>query len=114
VYKRQTFHKSPVVLRRADGSEIELLCGQTPVSTGNDGEEHGELEVNTPEFDQVERWELSFNRDYLQEQNLVDGELLITVEDWILIGGRRFAIVAIADRAVFRGQPILVRLTVAR
>lgn len=110
-----TFHKSPVVLRRADGSELPLLAGKTPVSDSSEEKESGNLVVQDPQSDQVERWLITFNREYLQEQGLIeDGVLLITLEDWIVIGGHRFAIVGISDRAIFRGEPILVKLTVAR
>lgn len=112
-----TFHKSPVILRKTDNSEIPLLAGLKPNETGDDGEVNGDRYVREEQTESVERWIVSFNRDYLAEKELVDPDddtLLIDQEDWIIINGKRFAIVALTDKALFRGVPILVRLTVVR
>uniref|UniRef100_C6E6Q9 Uncharacterized protein n=1 Tax=Geobacter sp. (strain M21) TaxID=443144 RepID=C6E6Q9_GEOSM len=115
-----TFHRSPITLRRANGAEVELLVGMKPDDAEENGESQGELSVRDDRSEQVERWVISVSRDYLQELGLIDPaapeaqQLLITVEDWVLIKGKRFAIIALTDRAIFRGVPILVRLTVAR
>jgi len=115
-----TFYRTPVTVRRAGSADVDLLVGMKPDDTGLDGESHGEVNVRDERSELVERWVISVNRDYLVEKGLVDLEadeahqLLITVEDWVIVKSQRFAIIGISDRALFRGVPILVRLTVAR
>jgi hypothetical protein len=68
----------------------------------------------------VELWIVSLNRDYLAELGLIDpneeeaNQLLITLDDWIIYKGKRFGIIGITDKALFRGVPILVKITVGR
>jgi hypothetical protein len=115
-----TFHRSPIILRRANGQDVDLLVGMKPDDVGDNGDGNGELVEHDQRSELVERWIVSVNRDYLVELGLIDleaaedAQLLITVDDWVISKGKRFAIVALADRAVFRGVPILVRMTVAR
>lgn len=113
-----TFHKTPVTLLRKTGEEFPLLAGWTPDDTGGtDGEEHGEAYVREAQRETVERFVVSFNRDYLAEQGLTDPEadtLLISEDDKLIFGGKRFVLVKITDKGVFRGLPILVQLTVQR
>lgn len=112
-----TFHKTPVILRRPSGEETELLAGTKPVDSGDDGEVNGEMHVREERTETAERWIVTFNRGYLWDRDLIDPDtdaVLIDEEDRIVIGGRRFSIIELTDRAVFRGAPILVRLVVAR
>lgn len=113
-----TFHRTPVALRRPNGVEINLVAGAVPVATGGAGAVNGAVSAREDQTENVERWVVSFNRDYLQEMGLVDtvtGRPLIDPEeDRIVLGGRRFSIIELTDRALFRGVPILVRLVVAR
>jgi hypothetical protein len=115
-----TFHRTPVVLVRKDGGETELLCGLAPDEVGSVGEVHGELYVREERQESVERWVLSFNRDYLVEKGLINLEeeesrqMLITLEDRVLLKGKRFGIVRVTDKGVFRGVPVLVKLTIVR
>lgn len=108
-----TFFRDPVVLRRASGEEVPLLAGLKPA---DDGSGHGELRQGEAGSEAEQRYQVSFDRGYLAEQSLVDAgdELLIGYDDELLIGGRAFALVAIADRARFRGAPLLVVLEAAR
>jgi hypothetical protein len=112
-----TFHRTPVTLFRTSGEEIELLAGMIPMETGDDGEVNGEMYARDRGSETVERWIVTFNRDYLAEKGLVDPDedrLLIGDEDLVIYKGRRFAIVQLTDKAIFRGVPILARLKVAR
>lgn len=112
-----TFHKTPVILRTASGADVNLLAGDKPDDVGSYGEIHGEVYVQEERRETEERRIVTFNRDYLIEQGLVDpatDELLFDSEDWIIIKGKRFAIVKLTDKAIFRGLPILVQLTVQR
>lgn len=112
-----TFHKTPVVLRKASGEEIELLAGMKPDDVGSYGSVHGETYAQEDRQETVERWILSFNRDYLAEKSLVDpeeGKVTITKDDKILIGDKRHTIMKATDKALFRGLPILFVLTVQR
>lgn len=112
-----TFHKTPVTLRRSSGEEIELLAGWKPDDTGTDGEAHGEAYVREAQRETVERFLVSFNRDYLAEKELIDpatDTLLISEDDKLVVKGKRFVLVKITDKGVFRGVPILVQLTVQR
>jgi len=115
-----TFHRSTVTLRRVNGDEVDLLVGLKPAESGNEGEAHGELAARQDRTETVERWVVSVNRDYLAEKGLVDTEeeparqLLISREDWVMINGKRFAIVELSDRALFRGVPVLVRMVLER
>jgi hypothetical protein len=113
-----TFHKSPVTLLRPSGEEIDLMSGITPDEVGSYGEIDGERYVQDERTERTERKIVSLNRDYLAERALVDpdtDELLIAPDaDWIVIGGKRFGIDKMTDKAVFRGVPILVQLTVQR
>lgn len=112
-----TFHRTPVVLRRPNGMEIDLLGGVVPVETGS-GETNGTVSAREDQTENVERWVVSFNRDYLEERDLLDPEtgrpLIDPEEDRIVLGTRRFSIITLTDRALFRGVPILVQLMVAR
>ncbi|BCS54556.1 hypothetical protein [Geobacter sp. SVR] len=112
-----TFHKSPVTLRRASGEEIDLLAGLKPDDQEDYSVVHGERYVRDAHSEMVERWVVSFNRDYLAAQGLMDpetGEPLINPDDWIVIKGKRFAIIELTDRGLFRGIPILLKLIVQR
>lgn len=112
-----TFHKTPVVLKRKTGEEIPLVAGWKPDDTGTDGEGHGEAYVQEAQRETVERFVVSFNRDYLVEQGLTDpatDKLLISEDDKLIFQGKRFVLVKITDKGVFRGLPILVQLTVQR
>ncbi|HOS77602.1 MAG TPA: hypothetical protein PLL15_06125 [Syntrophales bacterium] len=106
-----TFHTAPVSLLPAAGGQVDLLAGLVP-----DGDLHGDLHVQEDRRETVERWIVSFNRDYLLEQGLVNANdlLLIGFEDRMIIKGRRFVVISIADKGLFRGVPILVRIKVAR
>jgi len=112
-----TFHKSPVILRRESGAETPLLAGIKPDDTGTYGETDGERYVQADHAEMVERYVVSFNHDYLAEQALIDpatDKPLINPDDWIVIKGKRFAIVKLTDKGLFRGVPMLVQLTVQR
>lgn len=112
-----TFHKSPVTLLKTSGAEIELVAGMKPDDSGGGGGSHGEMSVREEGSETVERWLVTFNRDYLEEKNLVDPDsdtLLIADEDRIVFKGKRYAIVELTDKALFRGVPMLVLLTVVR
>lgn len=110
-----TFHKNPVILRKVSGAETELLAGLKPVETGEDGEVTGERYIQEERQETVERWIVTFNRDYLKEKLLVsDDVLLINDDDWIIINEKRHSIVKLSDKGMFCGFPILVQLTVAR
>ncbi len=112
-----TFHKTEVTLKRKTGEEFELLAGWKPDDTGTDGEGHGEAYLQESQRETVERYIVSFNRDYLAEQGLTDqdtGLLLISEDDKLLFQGKRFVLVKITDKGIFRGVPILVQLTVQR
>jgi len=110
-----TFHKSPVILRKASGEEIDLLCGMKPDDDGSYGAVHGEQYVQEDRSETVERWVLSFNRDYLAEQGMVENDQVMIVEDdKIVIAGKRHTIVKLSDKALFRGLPVLFTLTVQR
>jgi len=106
-----TFHKTPVLLRRKSGEEIELLAGWKPET------DHGEARLQEEQRKTVERYLVSFNRDYLAEKGLVDPDtdkVMISEDDKIVFQGKRHSLVQITDKGVFRGLPILVRLTVQR
>ena len=112
-----TFHKTPVTLKRKTGEEIDLLAGWKPDDTGTDGEGHGEAYVQEAQREPVERFVVSFNRDYLAEKELIDpttDKLLISEDDKLIFQGKRFVLVKITDKGVFRGVPILAQLTVQR
>jgi hypothetical protein len=112
-----TFFKTPVVLRRQSGEEIDLLCGWKPDDAGSYGRVNGETYVQEAHEEKVERYLVSFNRDYLAEKGLVDPDsdlLLISQGDRVVFKGKRHAIATVADKGVFRGVPILVQLTVQR
>jgi hypothetical protein len=116
-----TFHKSPVILRHVDEvgaiHELPLQAGVKSDDTGSYGEINGERYVQDEHTQIMERWIVTFNRDYLKEQGLVDPDtdkLLIDPEDWLIYQGKRYSIQLLADKAVFRGIPILVQLTAQR
>ena len=112
-----TFHKTPVQLRRTSGEEIELLCGWKPDDVGSYGSVAGETYVQEAHRETVERYLVSFNRDYLAEKGLVDPDtdkLLISEADKLVFKGKRHSLVKIVDKGVFRGLPILAQLTVQR
>jgi len=112
-----TFHKIPVTLLRAAGGQVGLLAGLAPDDMeAQNGEVHGELHIQEDRRETVERWIVSFNRDYLREEGLVDEDdhLLIAYEDRIMLNGKRYSIIKMTDKAIFRNAPILVKLTVAR
>lgn len=110
-----TFHKDPVTLRRAGGADVPLLAGLKPAGDGQ-GDEHGELQSRETGDEIAERYTVTFNRAYLAEQGLIDGDdqLLITIDDSLLIRGKRFALAVVADRAPFRGEALLVVLEAVR
>ncbi len=110
-----TFFRTLVVLRLAAGGDVELLAGVTPAGDGQ-GQAHGELVERERGEEIAERYAVKFNRAYLAEKGLVDGDgtLLVTVDDLLLIYGRRFTLSAVADRALFRGVPLLVVLEAVR
>ena len=112
-----TFHHTPVTLRRASGQEIALLAGMKTDDAGSYGEVNGERYAQDEHTEIVERWIVTFNRDYLAEKGLVDPAtdlLLIDPEDWLIYKGKRYSIQILEDRAEFRGVPILTRLVVQR
>ncbi|MDD2853536.1 MAG: hypothetical protein PHY09_16750 [Desulfuromonadaceae bacterium] len=112
-----TFHKTPVILRRKSGEEIELLAGWKPDDTGSYGGVDGEAYVQEAHRETVERYLVSFNRDYLAAKELIDpatDKLLISEDDKLVFKGKRFVLVKITDKGVFRGVPILAQLTVQR
>jgi hypothetical protein len=112
-----TFHQTPVTLRQVSGTEIELLAGMKSDDAGSYGEVNGERYVQDEHSEMVERWIVTFHRDYLAEKELVDpttGLLLINPEDWLIYKEKRYSIQILEDRAIFRGAPILVRLVVQR
>lgn len=113
-----TFHRSPVILRRPSGEETELLAGVIPVDAGGDGEVNGEMDARQERTETAERLLVSFNRESLAEQGLIDPDtdapLIDPDGDRIVMADKRYSILTLTDRAVFRGQPILVRLMVVR
>ena len=112
-----TFHKTPVTLKRKTGEEFELLAGWKPDDTGSYGSINGEAYVQEAQRETVERFVVSFNRDYLAEKELIDpgtDRLLISEDDKLLVNDKRYVLVKITDKGVFRGMPILVQLTVQR
>jgi len=110
-----TFHQDEVTLRRAAGGEVDLLAGVKPAGDGQ-STSHGELRPRERGEEIEERYTVTINRQYLADKGLVDGDdsLLITVDDELVIAGRRFALAAVADRARFRGQALLVILEAVR
>lgn len=110
-----TFHRDPVTLRRADGTEINLLAGLKPAGDGQ-GEQHGSLQPRERGEEIEERYTVTFNRGYLAERGLIDGDnqLMITIDDFLLIQGKRFTLAAVADRARFRGEALVVVLEAVR
>lgn len=109
-----TFHRSPVTLRRAVGGDVPLLVGLTPAGDGQ-GEQHGELQTRETGEEIAERYTVRVNRDYLAEKGLVVNDVLqITLDDTLLIGGKRFTLASVADKAIFRGVPILAVLQAVR
>lgn len=113
-----TFHKVTVILRRGTGEETVLQCGLKPDDVGSYGEVNGERYVQDERSETVERWVVTFNRDYLKSKGIVDPEsdalLISEADDWIIIKGKRFAIVKLSDKGIFRDQAVLVQLTVQR
>lgn len=112
-----TFHKTPVTLQPVNGAEIDLLAGLKPDDAGSYGSVNGELHAQEERQETVERWIVTFNRDYLAEKGLIDpdtDQLLITIEDRLLIKGKRFSIVKLTDKGLFRGVPVMVQMTVVR
>jgi hypothetical protein len=112
-----TFHKTPVTLLRPSGGEFPLLAGLKPDDVGSYGEVHGEMYAQEERAETVERWIVSFNRDYLAEQGLSDlatDQVTITPEDRLLINGKRFSVVKLSDKGLFRGVPIMFLMTVVR
>lgn len=112
-----TFHRTPVILKRKSGEEVELLCGWKPDDVGSSGSVHGEAQLQEASRETVERYLVSFNRDYLAEKDLVDpvtDNLLISEDDKLVFHGKRHVLVKITDKGVFRGIPILAQLTVQR
>ncbi len=112
-----TFHKKPVILKRKSGEEIELTCGWKPDEAGSYGSVNGEAYLQEAHRETVERYLVTFNRDYLAEKGLIDpdtDELLISEDDKIVFKGKRHVLVKITDKGVFRGLPILAQLTVQR
>jgi hypothetical protein len=112
-----TFHKTPVILQRKSGEEIKLTCGWSPEGSGIDGAAHGEAYLQESSRETVERYLVSFNRDYLAEKGLVDpitDKLLMGEDDKLVFQGKRHVLVKITDKGVFRGLPILAQLTVHR
>jgi hypothetical protein len=105
-----TFHQDEVTLRRAAGGEVDLLAGVKPA------EDTGEAKPRERGEEIEERYTVTINRQYLADKGLVDGDdsLLITVDDELVIDGRRFTLAAVADRARFRGQALLVILEAVR
>lgn len=105
-----TFFRDLVVLHRTGGGDVPLLAKVEPDETAGDliPRERGE-EIE-------ERYTVSINRQQLAEKGLVEGDdtLLITVDDDLQINGRRFVLVAVADRARFRGEALLVILKAVR
>lgn len=105
-----TFHKYPVTLQRAvGGADKPLLAGVKPAGDGK-GSADGELKPRETGEEVEERLTVSFNRGYLAEQGLIDSNdlLLITVDDLLLIKGKRYHLASVGDKAVFRNLPILV------
>lgn len=105
-----TFHKYPVTLRRAvGGADKPLLAGVKPAGDGK-GSGDGELKPRESGEEVDERLTVSFNRGYLAEQGLIDQNdvLLITLDDQLLIKGKRYYLAAVGDKAMFRNLPILV------
>jgi len=113
-----TFNKTPVTLLRDSGTEIPLVAGKKADDVGSYGEVAGEMYATENRTETVERWILSFNRDYLAEKGLIDpdtDEPAIDPEhDRIIMNGQHFSIVQMVDKGIFRGLPISVQLTVVR
>lgn len=112
-----TFFKVPVTIQRATGGDVNLLAGLKPVETGNKGEVNGEYSPRESGSEVVERWVVTFNRDYLADMGLVDtdtDQVLISSDDVVVFKGQRFVIVSLTDKALFRGLAILFRMEVAR
>lgn len=105
-----SFHQDEVTLRRAAGGEVKLLAGVKPAT------DTGESKPRERGEEIEERYTVTLNRQYLAEKELIDGDdlLLITSDDKLDFGGRRFALAAVADKARFRGQALLVVLEAVR
>lgn len=111
-----TFNQVPVILLRADGTEIPLLAGVKSDDAGSYGRVDGEIYQQEERIEQVERRILRFNYDYLQEQGLiaVGGQLAITLDDRFVIDGKRFQVMKGAAKGYFRDEPLVAAIEVQR
>ena len=102
-----TFYKIPVILEQA-GGDTGLLCGRKLITSELQAREGGE--------ETEEGYRLTFNRADLAEMGLVDAndKLLIGYDDTVVMDGKQFAIVGIAEPVIFREEKLMVTLEVAR
>ena len=103
-----TFHQYPVTLERDAQADTELLAG-LKVITNELKEKEGGAEID-------EAYSVTFNREYLLEQSLVDANdnLLFGYDDSLKINGKRFHIVSLRETAIFRSDRLIVVLEVVR
>ena len=103
-----TFFKYPVTLERESFDDLTLQAGLRVITRELKEREGGE------EID--EAYGVRFNREYLREKGLVDGndELLIGYDDGIRIKGKRYHIAAIQPAGIIRDDPLLAYLEVVR
>lgn len=102
-----TFHKHPVILEQEGGNK-DLLAG-VKVITGELKEREGGQEIS-------EGYAVMFNREYLAEKGLVDGndKLLILYDDTIKIDEKRYHIIKLHETGIFRENTLMVVIEVAR
>ena len=100
-----TFQKYPVTL--GDGVDaVDLLCGRKSIKNELLAHEEG-MDIN-------QAFRIKFNRQYLAEKGLVDGDgiLLIGYDTPVWMDGERFTIVKLDEPAVFRDQKLSVVMEV--
>jgi len=102
-----TFHKHPVILEQEGGNK-DLLAGLT-VITDELKEREGGQEIS-------EGYAVRFNREYLAEKDLVDGngKLLIIYDDTFKIDEKRYHIIKLHETGIFREDTLMVVIEVAR
>lgn len=105
-----TFNRYPVILQQA-GGDLSLKAAKASLGSSTKGFEQ------TDEGAEIEDgYLLKFNRKYLAEQGLIDGNdsLLIDYDDRVLVDGKRYGISAIDSVGTFRDADLNVVLKVVR